>query len=147
MPRLGAKDRSDYREAAEPRENAKELGRQNSGGLSFGPYFEQTCAMEWHHCPFSQIARAAPAPVPQRHLAVACWPSAQAAIMGLCAWVALAIPTDTTIANIATAKVFNIVSSSLCVENSDFYMSQHERFMNKRPAKGGSIHGRRLCCL
>jgi hypothetical protein len=72
----------------EPRVNAKELGRQNPGGLSLEPYFEQTCAMEWHHCPFSQIARAAPAPVPQRHLAVACWPSAQAAIIGLCAWVA-----------------------------------------------------------
>jgi len=51
-------------------------------------YFEQTCAKEWHHCPLSQIALAAPAPVPQRHLAIACWPSAQAAIMGLCAWVA-----------------------------------------------------------
>ena len=50
-----------------------------------GPYFEQTCAKEWHHCPFSQIDRAAPAPVPQRHLALACWPSAQVAIMGLCA--------------------------------------------------------------
>ena len=44
-----------------------EKRRQNSGGLSVRPYLEQTCAKEWHHCPFSQIARAAPAPVPQRH--------------------------------------------------------------------------------
>jgi len=49
-------------------------------------YFPQKCAKEWHHCPFSQIVRVAP--VPQRHLAVACWNSVQAAIMGLCPWAA-----------------------------------------------------------
>src|SRR5215472_11922488 len=82
-----------------------------SGGL--GPYFVHTCAKEWHHCPFSQIVRAAPAPVPQRHLAVACWPSPQAAIMGLYRWAAWANPIDMAIANSATAKVFNMISSSL----------------------------------
>jgi hypothetical protein len=88
-------------------------GRQDCLTAPSFRYFPQTCAMEWHHCPLSQINRAAPAPVPQRHLAVACWPSAQPAIIGLCAWVALATPTDMAIANSATVKVFNILSSSL----------------------------------
>lgn len=74
--------------------------------------------MEWHHSPLLQIIRAAPAPVPQRHLAVACWPSAQPAIIGLCAWVALATPTDMLTANRATVKVFNILASSLICEKA-----------------------------
>jgi hypothetical protein len=84
-----------------------------SGGPGLWHYFPQTCAMEWHHSPLLQIIRAAPAPEPQRHLAVACWPSAQPAIIGLCAWVALATPTDMATANAATVKVLNILSSSL----------------------------------
>ena len=78
-------------------------------------YFEQTWAKEWHHCPGAQIVGAAPAPVPQAHLAVACLPSAQAPNMRLCAWVACANPTDITIANSAIAKLFNIISSSLVI--------------------------------
>ncbi len=46
QPGQGAEDCGEYREATGAPGKWEKLGRQDSGGLSFRPYFEQTCAKE-----------------------------------------------------------------------------------------------------